>query len=275
MTLRVWSAGKGPAHMSARRVAGASHSPDTQMQMMLSQLTRPLKELAGAKQDSLLPLMMAMMMGGGGGGGGGAVAAPPPAASRFEAPAKSAAASRAEAPQVPWAFRGGPNTEVGKAIQAMVDRARKFDVKLGGDSVERMLVEGILKNPKVTNEMILKMSKVPLEKLADTPADKAAIERRVPGSRETPTHKFTVALLSAITGVDPKKLSEASPGLGLTGTPSTRLVVPERPGLQRSTALHDTTDYLKHAGVDGLNKAVWGSESSFWSAIKSAAGVPY
>jgi len=269
------------------RTNGAGRPNTSDLMAMLRPLTSPIKDLAKPNaSDPLMQMMMTMMMGGGGGGGGAAAAAPPPPAappstvSRFEAAARPAAApraaaARAEAPQVPWAFRGGPNTEVGKAIQVMVDRARKFDMKLGGDSVERMLTEGILKNPKVTNEMILKMSKVPLEKLADTPADKAAIERRVPGSRETPTHKFTVALLSAITGVDPKKLSEASPGLGLTGTPSTRLVVPERPGLQRSTALHDTTDYLKHAGVDGLNKAVWGSESSFWSAIKSAAGVPY
>jgi len=158
----------------------------------------------------------------------------------------------------------------------MVDRARKFDTKLGGDSVERMLVEGILKNPKITNDMLMKMSQVPLEKLADAPKDKAEIERRVPGSRDLASHKFTVGLLSAITGLDPKQLSRAAPGLGVTGAPGTPILfAPKSTGLQRSTALHDTTDYLKGAGVEGLNKAVWGYESSTWSAAQSLRGVPY
>ncbi|HVE87516.1 MAG TPA: hypothetical protein VND93_31880 [Myxococcales bacterium] len=199
---------------------------------------------------------------------------PMPAAAPVRA--QPSATPRPAAPQVPWAFRGGPDTEVGKTIQGMVDRARKFDAKLGGDSVERMLVEGLLKNPKVTNDMLMKMSKVPLEKLADSPKDKAEIERRVPGSRDLPSHKFTVGLLSAITGADPKKLSAQSPGLGVTGSPGTPILfAPERTSLQRSTALHDTTDYLKYAGVDGLNKAVWGYESSTWSAAQSLRGVPY
>ncbi|HEY8209488.1 MAG TPA: hypothetical protein VIG99_18495, partial [Myxococcaceae bacterium] len=191
-------------------------------------------------------------------------------------PAAPAQTPRAAAPQVPWAFRGGPNTEVGKTIQTMVNRARQFDVKLGGDSVERMLTEGILKNPSITNDMLMQMSRVPLSKLADTPSDRAETERRVPGSRNLASHQFTVGLLSAITGADPKALSQASPGLGVTGSPGTPvLFAPERTGLQRSTALHDTTDYLKYAGVAGLNKAVWGSESSTWSAAKSVFGVPY
>ena len=202
---------------------------------------------------------------------------PMPAAA---APARPAAASastpKPAAPQVPWAFRGGANTEIGKTIQGMVNRARQFDTKLGGDSVERMLTEGLLKNPDVTNEMLMKMSQVPPEKLADNPSDRAETERRVPGSRNLDSHKFTVGLLSAITGADPKRLSQASPGLGVTGSPGTPILfAPERTSLQRSTALHDATDYLKYAGVEGLNKAVWGWESSTLSAAKSLAGVPY
>ena len=196
-------------------------------------------------------------------------AAPRPAAAPPAQP-------RAAAPQVPWAFRGGPDTEVGRTIQGMVNRARQFDTKLGGESVEHMLTEGLLKNPAVTNDMLMRMSRVPLEKLADTPSDRAETERRVPGSRNLPSHQFTVGLLSAITGVDPRQLSQASPGLGVTGSPGTPvLFAPERTGLQRSTALHDTTDYLKYAGVSGLNRAVWGSESSVISAARSVFGVPY
>ena len=159
----------------------------------------------------------------------------PKAAAPKPAPAAAPPGPARAAPaQVPWAFRGGPDTPIGKTIQGMVDRAKKFDTKLGGDSVERMLTEGILKNPKITNDMLMKMSKVPLEKLADAPKDKAEIERRVPGSRDLPSHKFTVGLLSALTGVDPAKLSQSSPGLGVTGSPGTP--VSSRPSAPRSSA---------------------------------------
>jgi hypothetical protein len=193
------------------------------------------------------------------------------------APARPAAAPKAAAPQVPWAFRGGANTEIGRTIQGMVDRARKFDTRLGGDSVERMLTEGLLKNPKLSNETLLQMSQVKLDQLAESPEDQAEIERRVPGSRDLDSHKFTVGLLSAITGVDPKALSREAPGLGLTGAPGTPLLfAPKKTGLQRSTALHDTTDYLRGAGVKGVNKAVWGVENRVVSAFLSLVrGVPY
>ena len=193
------------------------------------------------------------------------------------APKPAAAPQAASAPKVPWAFRGGPETAVGKAIQGMVDRARQFDVKLGGDSVERMLTEGLLKNPKLSNETLLQMSKVTLDQLAESPEDQAEIERRVPGSRDLDSHKFTVGLLSAITGVDPRALSREAPGLGLTGAAGTPLLfAPKKTGLQRSTALHDTTDYLRGAGVKGVNKAVWGVEGRVISAFLSLVrGVPY
>jgi hypothetical protein len=191
------------------------------------------------------------------------------------AKAPAAVGSRAAA-QVPWAFRGGPETEIGKTIQGMVDRARQFDVKLGNDSVERMLTEGLLKNPKVTNDMLMQISRLSLEQLAESPEDVAEIERRVPGSRDLPSHKFTVGLLSALTGVDSRQLSERTPGLGVTGAPGTPILfAPKRTGLQRSTALHDTTDYLRGAGVQGLNKAVWGVENRVISAFISLFGVRY
>ena len=41
---------------------------------------------------------------------------------------------------------------------------------------------------------------------------------------------------------------------------------------QRSTALHDFTDYLRGAGLKGLNKAVWGVENRVLSALVSAVG---
>jgi len=195
---------------------------------------------------------------------------------RTAAPRPAAAPSRSAPAKSPWAFRGSPDSEIGRTVQGMVNRARQFDVKLGGDSVERMLTRGILANPKVTNEMLMQMSRVPLEKLADSPGDRAEVERRVPGSRQLPSHRFTAGMLSAITGIDPKALSEATPSLGLTGAPGTPLLfAPKRTGLQRSTALHDTTDYLRGAGIKGLNRAVWGVENRVLSALISLGGVPY
>ncbi|HZN92876.1 MAG TPA: hypothetical protein VFB81_09220 [Myxococcales bacterium] len=186
-------------------------------------------------------------------------------------------APRAAAPQVSWAFRGGPETEIGRTIQGMVNRARQFDVKLGGDSVERMLTEAFLKNPKISNEQLMQIGRVPLERLAESPEDQAEIERRVPGSRNLASHQFTVGLLSSLTGLDPRQLSQAAPGLGVTGAPGTPILfAPGSTGLQRSTALHDTTDYLRGAGVQGLNKAVWGAENRVISALISLVrGVPY
>jgi len=196
----------------------------------------------------------------------------PTAATQRAAPAPKSAPA-----QAPWAFRGSPDSEIGRAIQGMVDRARQCDTKLGGESVEHMLTNGFLTNPKISNEKLLEMSRVPLEKLSDSPEDQKEIERRVPGSRTLDSHKFTVGLLSAITGIDPKKLSQASPGLGVTGAPGTPvLFAPKWTGLKRSTALHDTTDYFRGAGVSGVNKAVWGVENRVLSALKSfVGGVPY
>jgi len=45
--------------------------------------------------------------------------------------------------------------------------------------------------------------------------------------------------------------------------------------MKRSTALHDTTDCFRGAGVSGVNKAVWGVENRILSALKSLGGVPY
>ena len=64
----------------ASRVTSRSGGGTDQLQMMLTQITSSIKDLASNKQDpmsSMLPMLM-MMMGGGGGGGGQQVAAAPP-----------------------------------------------------------------------------------------------------------------------------------------------------------------------------------------------------
>ncbi|WP_338867574.1 hypothetical protein [Myxococcus stipitatus] len=177
---------------------------------------------------------------------------------------------------LPGAWRGGPETEVGKAVQAIWDRMKNMpgaDVTIKGDTPGSLLGRAILDGKKVTNEQIIAMSKISLEQLATDPKDREKVLKKVPNARELPVHKFTVAMLSAATGVDPKKLSEACPDLGLTGAPGTPLLfAADGAGLQRSTALHDFTDYLRGAGLKGMNKAVWGVENRVLSALVSAVG---
>lgn len=172
-----------------------------------------------------------------------------------------------------WSFRGGPDTEIGRAIEGMLNRARQSTVTIKGDTVESLFTRAILENRHVTNDQLLAMSQVTLDQLASNPATRAEVLRRIPDARSKPSHHFTVDLLSAVTGIDPAALSEASPDLGMTGAPGTPLLYAPKTGrMQRSTALHDFTDYLRGAGIKGLNRAVWGVENRILSAIVSATG---
>jgi hypothetical protein len=185
-------------------------------------------------------------------------------------------AQTAPAQPMPGAWRGGPDTPVGKAIAGMIERMRASDaagIQIKGDTIESLFTRAILDNKHVTNEQLLAISQVKLEQLATSPEDRAKVLEKVPNARELPVHKFTVAMLAAATGLDPKALSEACPDLGLTGAPGTPLLYAAKTErMQRSTALHDFTDYLRGAGIKGLNKAVWGVENRVLSAIVSATG---
>lgn len=187
------------------------------------------------------------------------------------------AAPRAAIANTAGAWRGAPDSEVGRAVATMLQRAQQSNLTLGSDSVVNMLSKAILDNRSISNEQLLAMSRVPLEKLADSPEDRAATLKAIPDARERDSHKFTVALLSAVTGVDPQQLSQVAPGLGMTGSPNSPvLFAPESDRVKRSTALHDFTDYMRAAGVAGINKAVWGTEDRVLSALKSYLfGVPY
>lgn len=185
--------------------------------------------------------------------------------SAFEAPTSGA-------PQKAWpfSFRGTPDSEVGKAITAMLDRMKASGVTMNGDSVDQFFTRNILENKKVTNEQLLAMTKIPLSKLETDAETKAKVLKKIPNARELPSHKFTVALMAGATGIDPAKLSEACPDLGMTGAPGTPLFyAPTSKHMQASTALHDFTDYLRGAGLAGMNKAVWGSENRVISALIS------
>ncbi|WP_224247810.1 hypothetical protein [Hyalangium gracile] len=191
--------------------------------------------------------------------------------SSFDAPA-----SLAPARPMPGAWRGGPDTEVGKAISGMINRMRSSDaagIQIKGDTIESLFTRAILDNKHVTNEQLLAISQVKLEQLATSPEDQAKVLKKVPNARELPVHKFTVAMLAAATGLDEKALSQACPDLGLTGAPGTPLLYAAKTErMQRSTALHDFTDYLRGAGIKGMNKAVWGVENRVLSAAVSALG---
>lgn len=192
--------------------------------------------------------------------------------SSFEAPVARATAAQ----PMPGAWRGGPETPVGKAIAGMIERMRASDasgIKLKGDTMESLFTRAILDNKHVTNDQLLAIGKVTLEQLATSPEDRAKVLKKVPNARELPVHQFTVGMLAAATGLDPKQLSEVCPDLGLTGAPGTPLLYAAKgEGMQRSTALHDFTDYLRGAGVKGMNKAVWGVENRILSAAVSALG---
>ena len=152
-------------------------------------------------------------------------------------------------------------------------------LNIDGVTPTMMFLYRFVGDPKVSDEMLLAMSsRVKLANVARTPEQCQDIEARVPGCRQLPSHRMAVALLSAITGIPADQLSANCPDLGLSGTPDDGLWEPgtgvgeveERKGeFQLSNVLHDVTDYLQDAGVDGLNEAVWGHDDKLGSAIAS------
>lgn len=183
----------------------------------------------------------------------------------------------AVAPPAPQAaegtWRAPADSEVGRTISGILERLKQCPITLKGDTPESLFRRAILDNKNITNDQLLAMSRVPFEKLDSGPEARDAVLKRIPNARELPVHKFTVAMMSAVTGIDAEKLSQACPDLGMTGSASTPLLFAAKgEGLERSTALHDFTDYMRAAGVEGVNKAVWGVENRVLSAIVSAVG---
>lgn len=177
----------------------------------------------------------------------------------------------AQAPAGTW--RAPADSELGRVIHGMLERLEQSDITIKGDTPESLFRRAILDNKHVTNEQLLAISRVTLEQLDSGPETRQKVLAKVPNARELPVHQFTVALMSAATGIDARKLSEACPDLGLTGAPGTPLLYAAKTErMQRSTALHDFTDYLRGAGIKGLNKAVWGVENRVLSAAVSALG---
>lgn len=161
-------------------------------------------------------------------------------------------------------------------VAAIRARAAARHETLAGWNVEHVVNAAFLDNHAVSDEQLVAMSRVTLSQLSDSADGLAETERRVPNVRALDCHRFTVAVMSVLTGVEFEALSKATPSLGLTGAPGTGLLFASDVGrLQRSTALHDTTDYLRGAGVVGVNGALWGIEGREVSALISfVAGAP-
>ncbi|HEY8208332.1 MAG TPA: hypothetical protein VIG99_12670 [Myxococcaceae bacterium] len=188
--------------------------------------------------------------------------------------------------RLPWSFRGGPNTEIGRTVQAMAERARASTTRIGGQSAEGLLTRAILANPLISNEQIMAMSRMRPAGVASTPRAIERTLREIPDARSQPNHQFTVDLLHAVTGIDRETISRNGPDLGMTGSAERGAVLPwnwGRPFLWRpdndrealSTALHDFTDTMATAGVRGVQQAIWGSEDRAGSAARSwINGVP-
>ena len=171
-------------------------------------------------------------------------------------------------------------TVVGRLLQMMdVAGANGRPLQLDGVTPVTMFLHDFLNNPAVSDDMLVKMGSVELQDLARTPERQANIEERQPGCRDLITHRMAVALISALTGIPPKILSKQCPDLGLSGTPGWGLWIPgsecelgaegDPEDYQLGNILHDTTDFLQGAGIGGLNLAIWGEDSSEWSAAES------
>ena len=155
-------------------------------------------------------------------------------------------------------------------VDGMLRRLDASESRIDGRSPRDLFEQHILNNPKVTDDQIRRMAEVTVDQVGDSRRGKRRTLRRFPDVRESINHRFTVDLIAGITGMDPKALSEAKPSLGLTGSaqsvlsPLWKSSVPE---VQQFTAIHDATSVLQSAGVDGLNRAVWGQGSSAVSAV--------
>jgi Ca2+-binding RTX toxin-like protein len=93
-----------------------------------------------------------------------------------------------------------------------------------------------------------------------------------PNYKQLPGHQKAVAIMSIMTGIDPRDLSDYLPGLGITGIKGFNWYSGFSDKLLLGTALHDVTDFLddalKNQGIESWNKSVWGISNSTVSALK-------
>ncbi|HJL43407.1 MAG TPA: hypothetical protein RMG48_19015 [Myxococcales bacterium LLY-WYZ-16_1] len=160
-------------------------------------------------------------------------------------------------------------------IPGVAARLGLEDDRLRGRTFEQVVEDVFLRNPRVSERILRQASATRLEDLTSSEKVRQRVGRCCPDHRDSEAHRFAAGVVAVLTGLDPTEVSDAAPDLGLLG--SVRLNLYTRPRSERSqlnTALHDATDFLKSAGVEGLNRAVWGAESTFGSAIRSFFGAP-
>ncbi len=142
-------------------------------------------------------------------------------------------------------------------------------------------------NPAIDDDQLVAMSKVTPDRLATPPDKRRRVVEKFPDYAQQPSHRLAVALLSAICDIPYSELSQLCPDLGFSGTAGTRLW---RPGegifeqlmpdfvatteeFELANVLHDTTDSLEQAGIEGTNEDVWGVDgaagSACWSVIRA------
>ncbi len=175
-----------------------------------------------------------------------------------------------------YAWRVAEDPSIQPLIAEMLDRLQPYnDITLRGQTPESALRRFILRNRAISNAQLRAMTRATLEKMADTPEACKETLHRFPNHQKHPAHRFAVALLVAVTGKSDKEISNNIPSLGVTGTPRRFLglvqvfYVSDSPYVQLSTALHDFTDTMRQAEVEGINEAVWGIEGQVPSAIVS------
>ncbi|HEU4327250.1 MAG TPA: hypothetical protein VFS21_29180 [Roseiflexaceae bacterium] len=200
-----------------------------------------------------------------------------------EAAQQPAAQSAAGVADPDYAWRVAQDPDMEPLIEAILGRLAQFnDLTLRGFTPEQAIRRFILGNRGISNEQMRAMTLVVVDNpenddadIDDSQADKDETYRKFPDVRSSMVHRFTVALFAGITGAPFEQISEAAPTLGVTGVARRQLGLvqvfwlSDSPYVQLSTALHDFTDTMRGVGVEGINKAVWGSEGQVSSALVS------
>lgn len=173
-------------------------------------------------------------------------------------------------------WRGKLDSEAGKAILSLKNKinsaqGRSYATPQIFEQSVQIFVKHFLDNPSVTNAQIIAMDKVAASSIKSNDAKK--VEEKFKNYADYDSHQIAVNIFSFITGAPQAEISNQAPDLGFTGTPDKFLLAATIPALILGTILHDVTDYLKDAGVVGINKALWGFEGKIESALAMAYGA--
>ncbi len=178
-----------------------------------------------------------------------------------------------------WRIENTPdNQQLVQAINNIRNNSRSLDrgSQLKGVTATQAVNNYFLDNPNITDAELIAMGRSGnISLITTSPQDAAVIKSRYPDYANSPNHQFTVDLLAILTGASVSQRDQISlnnPGLGLTGPDtSPRLVLrfSADSNVALGTGLHDVTATLTdQILIPGVNKALWGTDSTFGSAIK-------